>query len=97
MERLGDATEESSRKMQDALSSAFSQALGMFEPLGNEERLVSETVFPGNTVLRDEWLRSILPVLNGVSLTIQSGRLEPHSQLIAPLISVVDTDPICLT
>ncbi len=70
VERLGDATEESSRKMKDALASAFPQALGMFEPLGNEARLVSGAVFPGNTVLRDEWLRSILPVLNGVSLTI---------------------------
>jgi ring-1,2-phenylacetyl-CoA epoxidase subunit PaaC len=70
VERLGDATEESCKRMQDALTTAFPQALGIFEELEGEEKLVSEGVFPGNQVLRDEWLEGILPVLNGVSLTI---------------------------
>lgn len=70
IERLGDATEESHRRMQEALSVAFPQALGMFEDLEFEERLVEEKVFAGNGRLRDEWLASVVPVLTRSSLTL---------------------------
>jgi ring-1,2-phenylacetyl-CoA epoxidase subunit PaaC len=70
VERLGDATEESHRRMQGALSVAFPQALGMFELLENEDRLVADGVFRGNAPLRTEWIRNILPVLESVALEV---------------------------
>lgn len=66
--RLGDATEESHRRMQSALATAFPQALGMFEPLDGEESLVNAGVFPGNTALQKEWLRNVVPTLVSASL-----------------------------
>ncbi len=68
VERLGDATEESHRRMQTALDAAFPQSLGMFETLEGEEDLVTAGVFPGNKQLQAEWLKRIVPVLNGASL-----------------------------
>ncbi|MDH3251983.1 MAG: phenylacetate-CoA oxygenase subunit PaaC, partial [Ignavibacteria bacterium] len=55
VERLGDATEESNRRMQAAVDTAFPQALGIFEHLESEEMLVRDGVFPGNTALLHEW------------------------------------------
>jgi len=68
VERLGDATEESHRHMQAALDQAFPQALGLFESLEGEEELVRGGIFPGNRLLRDEWLEHVVPVLNEASL-----------------------------
>jgi ring-1,2-phenylacetyl-CoA epoxidase subunit PaaC len=68
VERLGDATEESHRRMQAALDQAFPQALGLFESLEGEEGLVREGVLPGNRILRDAWLEQVVPVLNAASL-----------------------------
>ncbi len=68
VERLGDATEESSRRMQDAVSMAFPQALGIFEIFEGEHELITRGIFPGNHALRNEWLDAVMPVLDGVSL-----------------------------
>ncbi|MBI3585783.1 MAG: phenylacetate-CoA oxygenase subunit PaaC [Ignavibacteriales bacterium] len=70
VERLGDATEESHRRMQAALDEAFSQSLGMFETLQDEEGLIQAGVFPGNDVLRNQWLHSIVPMLKAATLTL---------------------------
>ncbi|MEX0602415.1 MAG: 1,2-phenylacetyl-CoA epoxidase subunit PaaC, partial [Bacteroidota bacterium] len=68
VERLGDATEESRRRMKAALDQAFPQALGIFESLDGEEELVRAGVFPGNASLLSAWLREVVPVLRAVSL-----------------------------
>ncbi len=68
VERLGDATDESRRRMQDAVTIAFPQALGMFEILEGEDELISGGIFKGNRVLQAQWLENVLPVLESVSL-----------------------------
>ncbi len=70
IERLGDATEESHRRMQAALDTAFPQSLGMFEILEGENDLIAAGVFPGNKKLQSEWLRRVVPVLTGASLAV---------------------------
>jgi ring-1,2-phenylacetyl-CoA epoxidase subunit PaaC len=81
VERLGDATEESHRRMQSALDIAFPQALGMFEPLGVEADLTRAGIFPGNAILEREWLKRISSVLAGSSLRIplqsDNGNMKP--------------------
>jgi ring-1,2-phenylacetyl-CoA epoxidase subunit PaaC len=69
-ERLGDATTESSTRMQAALDAAFPQSLGMFEELECEKELMTGGVYSGKTRLLNEWLNFVVPVIRGVSLTI---------------------------
>lgn len=66
--RLGNATEESHRRMQAAVDAAFPQALGIFEILEGEEDLVSANIFPGNSSLQAEWLERVASVLTAASL-----------------------------
>ena len=68
VERLGNGTEESHRRMSAALEVAFPLALGLFEPPEGEPELVAEEVFPGNEPLQDSWLRLVVPVLQDASL-----------------------------
>lgn len=70
IERLGDATEESHRRMQAAVDAAFPQALGMFERLDAEDELLASGVFRGNPALQTEWLSRILPPLRSASLHV---------------------------
>lgn len=102
--RLGDATEESHRRMQAALDAAFPQALGIFEQLQSEEELVGAGIFPGNLELRKAWMDAVTPVLRSVSLTIPQshaadlgGRRRNHTEhlreLVADLQSVYSIAP----
>jgi len=70
VERLGDATEESHRRMQAALDAAFPQALGIFEPIGEEQELVRAGVFPGNDVLQNQWMMKVVPLLAASTLSV---------------------------
>lgn len=80
IERLGDATEESHRRIQAAVDAAFPQALGMFERLEGEEELVAAGVFPGNQELQAQWLRNVVPVLTGATLSVPVK--DPHGACI---------------
>ena len=102
VERLGDATEESHRRMQAALDRAFPQALGMFERLEGEDELIKAEVFPGNDVMRMQWLNRVVPVLKSVKLTVpvshqngsyavlikadDGGRKKSHTQHLKQLV-----------
>jgi ring-1,2-phenylacetyl-CoA epoxidase subunit PaaC len=102
VERLGDATEESHRHMQAAVDEAFPQALGMFEKLEGESELVKEGVFPGNDLLRIQWLNRIIPVLTSSKLNVpvdsqngvyvvnvsadDGGRTKLHSEHLKELV-----------
>ena len=70
VERLGDATEESHRRMQEAVDIAFPQALGIFEQFKEEEKLVEAGVIVQSTRLQEQWLETIVPALNKVSLKV---------------------------
>jgi ring-1,2-phenylacetyl-CoA epoxidase subunit PaaC len=81
VERLGDATEESHRRMQNAVDAAFPQALGLFEKIDGEEKLVASGVFSGNDNLKSMWLKRVLPVLEQSTLKVAAqsvnGRIIP--------------------
>ena len=70
VERLGDATEESHRRMQAAVNAAFPQALGLFEEFEGEDELARAGVVSGNSELQDEWLKRVVPVLVGATLVV---------------------------
>lgn len=85
VERLGDATEESHRRMQAAVDAAFPQSLGMFEQLEGEEGLTEGEVFPGNRTLRSGWLKRVVPFLRKVSLALPVKGEDEHCTILCPV------------
>jgi ring-1,2-phenylacetyl-CoA epoxidase subunit PaaC len=102
VERLGDATESSHRRMQEAVDTAFPQALGMFEKM-DDEVLVHAGVFPGNMALRTDWLKRVVPVLSAATLRVpvtgtdgsfsvsvdadNGGRIKKHNAHLKELVN----------
>lgn len=102
VERLGDATEESHRHMQEAVDLAFPQALGMFERMDGDDELVRAGVVPGSDALKRQWLDRVLPVLASVTLHVpvvhqngsytinvradEGGRKRAHTQHLRQLV-----------
>jgi ring-1,2-phenylacetyl-CoA epoxidase subunit PaaC len=101
-ERLAKGTEESKRRMQEAVLKAFPQALGMFEEMEQEVELVrSGTILSSESVCR-EWLQQVVPIVKGTALNIpvsegrqgfrvtcssdNGGRRGKHSATFAQLI-----------
>jgi ring-1,2-phenylacetyl-CoA epoxidase subunit PaaC len=74
VERLGGATEESHRRMQDAMNAAYLQALGIFEVLPHEGDL--RGVFPGNEPLLREWKEAVVRTIHASSLELPAGAAD---------------------
>jgi ring-1,2-phenylacetyl-CoA epoxidase subunit PaaC len=70
LNRLGDATPESSCRMQAALEVAFPQALGMFESTRYEGELVVGGAITENAALSEKWLGMIELAMSSVSLKL---------------------------
>ena len=94
VERLGDGTEESHRRMQAAVDSAFTQALGMFEKLSIEGELVRSNVMISNQELKEQWLKIVVPVLQASTLSVNlksnpdnGGRIGKHTEHLEQLIN----------
>lgn len=70
LERLGNATAESSQRMQAAIDLAFPQSLGMFEPVESESDLIKGTVFLGSAEISNKWLDIVAPKFASVDLKL---------------------------
>ncbi|MEP0822343.1 MAG: phenylacetate-CoA oxygenase subunit PaaC [Ignavibacterium sp.] len=68
VERLGNATGESHRRMQAAVDTAFPQALGLFEPVHDAKKLIDDGVVRPDSELMDAWLKSVVPTLESAGL-----------------------------
>lgn len=94
VQRLGDATQESHRRMQSALDALWPHALALFEPASGESVLVASNVKPAEEALRDQWLAQVQPVLEGATLAIPrgvqaaiGGRQKRHTEHLAALLA----------
>ncbi len=94
LQRLGDATDESHRRMQAALDLAWPHALGLFEAMSAEGLLIAERIKPAEETLREEWLVHIQPVLGTATLSMPAnvepapgGRNGQHTQHLAALLA----------
>lgn len=91
--RLGDATEESHRRMQAALDLAWPHALGLFEPTPGEDLLVAERIKPSEAELRARWEAEVRPILEAASLAVPEaapaygGRVGRHTEHLAALLA----------
>lgn len=79
---LGNATPESSQRMQAAVDFAFPQALGMFENIDSENELIAGNVFKGNEALMNDWLHIIVPAIVSVDLKVP---VEHRQGILNPL------------
>lgn len=68
VERLGNATEESHRRMQSAVDTAFPQALGLFEPVRDAKKLVDAGIVRPETELMNAWLQNVVSTLESAGL-----------------------------
>ena len=93
--KLGQASEYSNKRMQEALDIAWNYALGMFEESPFEDALVNEGIFEGENVLKDKWLETITPILLKAGLKIPTGntwspiiggRICQHTEHLSPLV-----------
>lgn len=87
--RLGDATEESHRRMQAALDQLWPHALGLFEPIEHDEDLSARL----NSV-KSAWLDVVTPALIRATLVIPQnatpvfgGRRGQHTSHLTDLLS----------
>lgn len=91
--RLGDATAESHRRMQAALDEAWPHALGLFEPVPGEDRLVEAGIAPPGAALRPRWEEEVRPILEAASLVVPEaepvvgGRWGRHTEHLAALLA----------
>ena len=94
VQRLGDATEESHRRMQAALDLAWPHALGLFEPISGESVLVAAGIKPNEESLREQWLAQVESVLEAATLVppqavpaVLGGRQGQHTEHLGVLLS----------
>ncbi|MFN8598462.1 MAG: 1,2-phenylacetyl-CoA epoxidase subunit PaaC [Anaerolineae bacterium] len=81
--RLGDATEESHRRMQAALDELWPHALGLFEPLADDAEFSSDLAR-----IQTAWLETVTPIFTQATLVIpenatpifggRTGQHTPH-------------------
>lgn len=93
VQRLGDATEESHRRMQAALDLAWPHALGLFEASQGEEALVAAGIKLAERALQDQWETKVGEVLAGATLAVpdrvapaEGGRAGIHTEHLAHLL-----------
>ncbi|MCZ6836518.1 MAG: phenylacetate-CoA oxygenase subunit PaaC, partial [Planctomycetota bacterium] len=79
--RLGQGTEESSTRMQKALTALGPTSLWLFEPYDGLQELVDEKIYPGSDFkMFDAWEKSILDVVSraGLSISFEIGSPDNH-------------------
>lgn len=101
--RLGLGTEESHRRLQDALNALWPYAQQLFVPLPEESLLVEEKIVTPVETLHDEWWQHTTAHLNDAGLEIPADsttpvwdrrRHTPHlSDLLVEMQSVARLDP----
>jgi ring-1,2-phenylacetyl-CoA epoxidase subunit PaaC len=88
VQRLGDATEESHRRMQAALDQVWPHALGLFEPIEHDGDFLMQL-----DQIKSAWLETVTPVFTHSTLVIPSdvvpsygGRCGQHTAHLANLL-----------
>lgn len=102
VERLGLGTEESNRRLQEALNLQWGYAQQLFVPLPGEDILVRESVVPDPSTVKEHWLETVTRHLqaSGLKLPMNTGyqphRRERHTEhlwsLLAEMQSVARWD-----
>lgn len=96
MLRLGDGTEESHRRVQEALNEQWDMTRDLFLPDADEVALITAGLVPDRKALRAEWLAIVEDVVSEATLQIpteskwasdQQFRNESHSEFLGHLLA----------
>lgn len=94
--QLGRATDESNRRLQEALDLAYPMALGLFEPTEYSEVLAKEGVMATEAELEAAWVTEMEKQITAAGLKVPEvadktafygGRKGQHSEHLAPLLA----------
>jgi ring-1,2-phenylacetyl-CoA epoxidase subunit PaaC len=93
VKRLGLGTEESHRRMQNALDQLWSYALQLFVSLPDESQLVAEKILVKSDEVKSEWEAVVLPVLKESNLIVPQTRApvctsrQQHTEHLTTLLA----------
>lgn len=92
--RLGDGTEESNKRVQDALDTLWKYTAEMFYTDEVEAELIASGVIPSLDGMEDEWNKNVRAVLNEATLTIpdngwvqDGGRRGVHTEAMGYILA----------
>jgi ring-1,2-phenylacetyl-CoA epoxidase subunit PaaC len=92
--RLGDGTEESHNKVQEALNTAWMFADDLFLELPGDKTLISEKIVPDMASIREKWNGTIKSVLEEATLNVpadsfmmKGGREGKHSEYLGYILA----------
>src|SRR5690606_37317724 len=90
----GLGTEESNRRMQQALNQLWPYARQLFVPFADHSLLEESGYFPALNVIQREWAASVVPFLNESDLQLPQGQLpqrdiprEEHTEYLMDLLN----------
>lgn len=75
VQRLGLGTEESRRRMQEALDTLWPYTVQLFLPLPGEERLVQANIAPPTRQLQAHWRETVVPFLQSSGLALNQSTM----------------------
>lgn len=94
--KLARATDESHRRMQAAVDRAFPSALGLWEPVAEEEMLVAAGLLPDGATLAAAWEAEVRDFLTGTGLMVPAkaapvhgGRHGEHTEYLETLVDAL--------
>jgi ring-1,2-phenylacetyl-CoA epoxidase subunit PaaC len=76
--RLGDGTEESHQRVQDALDELWKYTAEMFVEDEVDQALLADGTLPSMEGLKEEWMATVNAVLEQATLTIPTNNWEQH-------------------
>jgi ring-1,2-phenylacetyl-CoA epoxidase subunit PaaC len=76
--RLGDGTEESHQRVQDALDELWKYTAEMFVEDEVDQALLADGTLPSMEGLKEEWMATVNSVLEQATLTIPTNNWEQH-------------------
>lgn len=95
IKKLGSATEDSIRRMQNSLDYALPYALGIFEKSPYEDVLIEEKIFEGEQKLSDQWKEKVEEIIKQTALQlpewstvipVEGGRKGQHTEHLQTLL-----------
>lgn len=96
LRQLGAATEESNRRLQEAVNTAYPMAFGLFEPTAYDEALADEGIQSREAELEAEWVRQVNQLLTASGLQVPvvadktawyGGRKGQHTTHLQPMLN----------
>ena len=96
--RLGDGTDESHQRMQNALEEIWGYIDEMFEPDELEQSLIDQGIAPNPAAFKDKWHADVKAILDEATLStpestwaVRGGRKGYHTEHLGMMLAVMQS------